>query len=563
MELALKALISEYAPTILLIEDIVAEDRNCATTELAKKVMSLIQGTTDRVGRERIDDCCALGITKYSRNAYFKDFKNMQESQRAALEAPSVDEIKKQGAIDAFKQHGSGDFKSLIASMEEELKRLESDRKNRSKQPLEKTPEQEFLLERLEIKENEILETIGLKHVVKFRDLENEGRLQECYHELFSLPLQPCRIKTNLDPIQSQLLTRRFMHNMKPMLEESEKNFPNVRSFKESVETSSLVATLSESLPQVGKFLHLNEMDRSLVRYFDKEIVKSCIDVFMEEVVRTSSLGFILEKRELFETTEEGRELNKLTMSLVNFINGRMGRHIFSNDNEQNEAAKRDYLELEARQRSIIQRSIDVEERFSRVPKWAKGLMIGALLIPFVTYKAVEFTWKTVVEETTKKELQAWAVELNGYIVTRSSQLQKELESLQIFKEIEVFVQNQEEIDGFFYSNADNQDKLNCIKQTYGKNNEWEGRVQYIASRLGNFPNLTKNATLSTVSHLFNPLVRGPAMLNAQLLEQDPVIPLFWQDALSTGKELGLNIQVPLSRVLLGAAILKKYNIDY
>ena len=127
MDLALKALVGEYNPIILLLEDIVAEDRHAGTAELTKKMTTLLMN---------MKESCVLGITKYSRYPEFRDIKRIEDSQIEELRSPSEEEMKTSGGIETLRKYSPNSQKE-IQLLETELLDLQ----NKSKRTTSRTGE--------------------------------------------------------------------------------------------------------------------------------------------------------------------------------------------------------------------------------------------------------------------------------------------------------------------------------------------------------------------------------------------------------------------------------------
>ena len=419
-------------------------------------------------------------------------------------------------------------------------------------------------------KEIEISTAIELPHYIRLRNLERKDCLQKCYSKILALPLQPARPKTILESPYRELIIDRFEKDLQPILE-TEKGylrFSDIKAFKQSIETSSLVSTVSQSLPEVGTLLHLPEMDRTLVRAFDNAIVGHCLKNLISFVIRNSELSFILEREYLFKTTEKGRNLLQAAEQLLNHINGGKGKSRIVNEPNQDLEAINQYKELEAQHQAILEAHKDKQEKYN-LPKWATALLVIPLAIPFVVFKLVQATALYLSKEKTQKQLHDVATQLSDLIEKSTNQLKQDLANLQVLTEIKVFIRKQEIIDELFHGEylfdgtpvnqkANIHDLIENISAEYKNQVEWNARVQFIAEKLERFPDINENMVLQTVAYLLNPAVTDPTKLF-----DHPVLDPFWHDTIQRGqKDLGLNMQIPLSRVLLGAAILEKYGVD-
>lgn len=111
-----------------------------------------------------------------------------------------------------------------------------------------------------------------------FLDPEDEKRLQERFEDsLF-------HIKTiDFSSLFNAIETIDFSINSA--------KFP---AFEESVFESSFINTVfSQSNPEIGQFFHLPEMDRYIVRKYDKKIVKICIRKYKKFVVKDLNISLI------------------------------------------------------------------------------------------------------------------------------------------------------------------------------------------------------------------------------------------------------------------------------
>ena len=254
-ELALKALIQNYHPKFLILESVTVEDRFAMTARLASRLDRLLANKRSS---------CVVGFTKYSRNADFCQLRHLKELQRVKLESPTEEELRLMGGISALSALGNN---PALQTLKEELALLQQQRKNRRLEPVPETKEQIELSLKIQQQETEILREIDVDPVnfIRFSDLEDEKRLSECLERLPALSLAPVQLGPNrLDPDDRRFLDERFEKDLRRTLErlgESEYDPGDANSFIQSVLSTGLIYTITRTLPEVRRFLHLPEMD--------------------------------------------------------------------------------------------------------------------------------------------------------------------------------------------------------------------------------------------------------------------------------------------------------------
>jgi len=95
IELALKALIADYKPKIVVLEAITnTGDRYAVVQRLAERLDRLLVNKQD----------CLLGLTQYSKHGAFIKICEIEDQQRGELDRETREESRLTGAIDALEE---------------------------------------------------------------------------------------------------------------------------------------------------------------------------------------------------------------------------------------------------------------------------------------------------------------------------------------------------------------------------------------------------------------------------------------------------------------------------
>ena len=99
-----------------------------------------------------------------------------------------------------------------------------------------------------------------------------------------------------MDVKHKTLLDSRFHDDQLRKLESKNdgyNSFTNFDSFKRKILETSFIYAIGQDFPEVGQFLHLPEMDPSLVRDYDTQIVKTCMRTYMDEILGSLNMPLV------------------------------------------------------------------------------------------------------------------------------------------------------------------------------------------------------------------------------------------------------------------------------
>lgn len=321
MEFALQALLTKYPSKVLVLEGITSSvaGRGANASELGFRLKRLVDNKEN----------CILGITQYSSDYNSWKIKWIERQQQEdRLTKPTDEENRLTGEIELLFQLI---IKTAEQSLSEKIPNLLEQHQDKEKQLAEKQQERQQLQflpppeteEKINLRkniadiENELLKQIGLGSIIRFSDLEDPNLLHSCLESL-SKPGPTIRAssKPSLDADAKRLLENRFRENLREELaskENYDNQFKSVKDFEQSVLESSLIKTIfSQSNPEIGEFFHLAEMDPSIVRKFDKEIIKDCIEQFVNNVFRKLDMDLINTVRDQFKQIVSETEVENL-----------------------------------------------------------------------------------------------------------------------------------------------------------------------------------------------------------------------------------------------------------
>jgi flagellar biosynthesis GTPase FlhF len=294
IECALKALIHDLRPKILLIESITnLGNRGQTAGKLGDRLSRILANSQD----------CLLGITKYSQDPDFLVLRN-QEGMR----------------IEAFKKLEQKEKKLLAEISDPEIspkKKSKRDKKlekvRLKKGQVTDSPDSPLRKKRIEEKEELLLDRTKVRSFVPLYDLEDPNRVNEVLNTL--MKQGPVRVNSqhHLDPNDRKLLKELFTTKLMHELETKENpsfDAQAFRDFEDNVFDWSLIRALcSKSNPEMGEFLHLPEIDPSLVDELDRDIISTCITKYMECVISTLNLSAMDEAVAKFS---EGADTEKM-----------------------------------------------------------------------------------------------------------------------------------------------------------------------------------------------------------------------------------------------------------
>ena len=432
MEFALKALIKKYSPKILVLEAITnTEGKFAAAAQLGLRLRRLLDNKEN----------CRLGITKYSKDPDFGKIKAIEEQQKK--ECSVAEENLLMGKIQALIELDMPDLLPKIQELQQQLAKIRQEQAQKLQLPLPETDEKIERKRRIEKTENKILKQIGLESIIRFCDLEDPNHLSQCLTTLSQLPEKES-IRPNpqqlLDPHDKQLLENLFTNNL--VKEMKTKNyiieFKDFKAFEQSVLESSFIKTiLSQSNPEIGQFLHLPEIDPTIVRKYDREIVGSCIKEFMRAVISTLNISLI-EKilQEMKPPKEKVKALKEKLTHLQRYVLGLLGAGALSEDSKQ---AAIEWSRIQNEHKITMDA---VEDGFN-LPTWAK---VCPGIIPIGIPRGIYTLFKWNAQDTANQKA------IEETINRCCNELEQIYDTLLRLKDIEKIIEKQEAIDEAFKS---------------------------------------------------------------------------------------------------------------
>ena len=492
MELALKALISKYQPKVLVLEAITNTDNKYfAVQQLGKRLDRLIANKTD----------CLLGITKYSKDPHFIEIKKIEERQKSERSQRTDDEIYFSRSIEKLsskieelshnpdKQSEVKEKKVKLVKLQQKLTKLKQKREQNSQQPLPETEEKRKSYVHIVEKENILLGEIGLKKILRFRNLEDPKKLPKFFSVLFGneIPRVHVNYQYCLDESIKNFLDERFKNNLQAEITEKKDyhiTFEDVIAFERKVLNTSLINTmLSLTNPEIGQFLHLPEFDPHIVREYDTKIVSTCLKQYMEDIISTCNIPFIRDKiltKPEIKDLQLTRKLENRFKDLQNFlVMTKLGK-IPESKEEADQAWHR-------MQNQYIAAENEVKNRF-QLNSFLKVCAFISLGIPIGIYKLMEWdALRKEKQQVIEATLQECFNNLNNLIKT-----------LQHIKTLENTIVKQEAIDKAFGSvqihtgsieslvtfmgplNETIQARINAVRDAY-ECDPWDSYVLFLA----------------------------------------------------------------------------------
>jgi len=482
MECALKALIKKYHPGILVLESITnTEGRYTAAARLGSKLSRLFKNK----------EHCLLGITKYAKDPDYVQIKAIEEIQKKERLAPTDEEKACEATIKQLSQLVATvpALKTTIEENKRKLLELQQKRMQNAGRPLQETKEKQKNRQNVEEKENELLQQIGLKHRLRFDELEKPHLIlgDLCNSRLMqpsSTPSISC-----LDPADVMLLQERFLGDLKQQIMNKKNyhlSFENFKEFEQKVLESSLINVIfSKTNPEIGQFLHLAEIDPGLVKEYDKIIVRDCIKKYENAIIGTLNISAI---RTLIDNPQMKKYAKNETEALSNqlnilqkFVMGRLGAL-------QQDPQKADEI-WKGMEKDRQTTTIDIEQQFA-LPTWATVCLCIPLGVPYGIRTL--FMWiqqKNAETNTIKTTLKSCLTQLEEVYTT-----------LKGLTNLEKIIEKQEKIEQAFDStfiDMENWDVLNSsiltriskVRDAYG-DTEWDHYVSVLAEEinLDDFP---------------------------------------------------------------------------
>lgn len=269
MECALKALVSKYQSNILVLESVTNDGGGYkAAAELGSRLERLFGNNKEQ---------CTLGFTKYTRDPDFIRIMQIEAQQREVLLKPTENESILRGKLEMAEKLNGVEF---IPQIQRELEEIQKARNNSLQQPLQENDEKERRKGNITLNETALLEQIGLNSIIRLQNLETATPF------LIHNEKKIVGVNENhdLDPDHKELINTLFINDLKKKIEAFEWEF-NLDFFLENIEKTSFINMIcSHSNPEIGKFLHLKQINPRIVLEFDKTIAKSCVTKYMKSV---------------------------------------------------------------------------------------------------------------------------------------------------------------------------------------------------------------------------------------------------------------------------------------
>lgn len=321
-ELALKALIKTYNPKVLVLESITNDEgRFVNVAKLGSRLDRLVSNKEN----------CLLGLSKYTIDSSY-NMINRREAKKERLEALEQKRTLLTAMIKTLSELNMPEMLPTIQEAQQKLTQIEKEREQQLSLlehplPLPETEEKAVLRRKLEKKESEILKQIQLMKMMRFCDLEDAQGLSSRLETLKSLNPVCVNPKNQLNVYDRSLLYKRFKQNLMRKIKTispSNLNQMNYNEFLESVLEFSLIRTICmKSKPEIVKFLHLPEIDPTLLKKYDENIIANCLEEYTDSLVITidfSSITKLLESNKIKLPQEKIAEFNVKLDRLQNSI---------------------------------------------------------------------------------------------------------------------------------------------------------------------------------------------------------------------------------------------------
>ncbi|MFC2049555.1 hypothetical protein ACFLR2_02645, partial [Chlamydiota bacterium] len=349
----------------------------------------------------------------------------------------------------------------------------------------------------------------GLSEIVKFDELETAGVVDICRGKLSGAPYCRANPQHRLDPSDKDVVREVFENDLLPkMLERRDYHlkFEDFKEFEGSVLESSLIKTIfAESNPEIGRFLHLPEIDPKIVREFDLKIVSDCITKYRKALIQMLDVEAIhVALAEIGEKAAEQRvkEIKDKILRLQKYIMDMSGVQVLNNPGNMQEK----WAKLRADFASIV---VDTEV----TPSWLDMLRPTQLL---------RYGIDVLIGRKAREQQQR----INELLEQCSKDLDQRYETLLSLKEIEMVIQKQGVIEQTFNFEPIStqsidaaiqsiQQKIAALRTVYGTG-EWDQRVEFMASHL---TSSLPPASNPQMAHLLLYACLGPSHIVTRLSE--------------------------------------------
>jgi hypothetical protein len=393
VEYAIKALVSRYAPQVVVIEAITnVEGTFGSAAKLGRHLSRLFDNKQE----------CFLGLTKYSKDCDFIEIQKIE----AAQSQPTRDEIVLEAQIKGLSDLNLVQLQPQIQDLQQQLSQLQQQRPPSSDTNLKKRCQA-----RLEQKEKDFLQEIGLKKMIRFNDLENPAQLTACLQTLSSTTSEASCVKPQqkLTDDDKDLLLKQFKNAL--FLEiENQKDWHvdsnDFKDVKEKIVGSSLInAIFVQTKPEIGQFLHLPQTDPCLVKRYDQEVISRCIKGYIASIVEE------IKTLQMEDRCKDAIDLfNQKVTNIKDYVLGLSGAPI------RDQAAW-----------NKLQREHHSDKNF-HVPAWMKVLLCISIGNPFELRKLYALNALEIERQVFENQIEQSGREL-GKIYTTLVRL-KEIEKL-------------------------------------------------------------------------------------------------------------------------------------
>ena len=422
IEIALKALINQYNPGILILEPITdIESKYANAAKIGFRLKRLLNNP----------DLCVLGITKYSQNIYYQKLKEIEEHEKQS----SPEELKLIARIELITEDIQDETDpQKILKLEQNKTEYRIKLKNkideRIKNNQSETPEKTIYRQNIQEVETELSHQVGLTKILKLLDFEDKDYQKTCLEILSTLVQDKPKLnkRLNLDASEREVLDTIFNYNLRKELNShlpQQKNINSIESFYKSVAEHSLIYTIAPQ--EIAKFLHLPEMDPNVVIQYDSLIMDECIQKYMRAAIgglHLSVLEKILDKAENSKKVEEIRNQIK---NYKKFIQGLLGVKPTDDQKKAEEQWKR----IEEQHQIALE---TVEQKF-KLPTWA----IVALSIPVIPI-TIYTIWQKYNIKSEQKQIMMELTDQN--LDKFSSELKHIQQTLTSLKKLEFIIEN-------------------------------------------------------------------------------------------------------------------------
>lgn len=274
MESALKALLDEYQPKILMLESIKnISGRSTDAASLGSRLNRLLENKQN----------CILGLTKYSEDGDFIGIKKLEREQKQSrIENKDNKAILKAEIetlttmIDNFSKKNPKIYAEMIIKRREKLKEKEQELKTLEEQiPNELNEENnEYKIKienswaKIQEKEKVLQKQIGINNILRFDNLDNSA---EVLNDLLKAKAVNVNPAPRLDQTDKDLIYK--------LLTDYALNADSFESndFEDNLQKFSLIETLLLADPDAAKLMSLPDIDPQIIKDVEKKFLEKCL----------------------------------------------------------------------------------------------------------------------------------------------------------------------------------------------------------------------------------------------------------------------------------------------